>query len=96
MIEPGTPVVAIITDPTTAARTRSNAEEVEARGGKVLRIVAESLAEPGDDLIVPALNPLLSPLLTIVPAQLLAYYTSLDRGYDVDRPRNLAKSVTVE
>ncbi|MFD1399631.1 glutamine--fructose-6-phosphate transaminase (isomerizing) [Lacticaseibacillus suilingensis] len=96
LIEPGTPVVAIITDPTTAARTRSNAEEVEARGGKVLRIVAESLAEPGDDLIVPALNPLLSPLLTIVPAQLLAYYTSLDRGYDVDRPRNLAKSVTVE
>lgn len=96
LIETGTPVVAFITDPVTAARTRSNAEEVEARGAKVLRIVSAGLAEPGDQLIVDDLDPLLSPLLTIIPGQLLAYFTSLDRGYDVDRPRNLAKSVTVE
>ncbi|KRN25359.1 glutamine--fructose-6-phosphate transaminase (isomerizing) [Lacticaseibacillus camelliae] len=96
LIEQDTPVVAFITDPITAARTRSNAEEVEARGAKVLRIASAALAEPGDQLIVDDLDPMLTPLLTIIPGQLLAYFTSLDRGYDVDRPRNLAKSVTVE
>ncbi|MFD1392170.1 glutamine--fructose-6-phosphate transaminase (isomerizing) [Lacticaseibacillus jixianensis] len=96
LIEQDTPVVAFITDPKTAARTRSNAEEVEARGAKVLRIAAASLAQPEDQLIVDDLPALLTPLLTIIPGQLLAYFTSLDRGYDVDRPRNLAKSVTVE
>ncbi len=96
LIEQDTPVVAIITDPATAAHTRSNAEEAAARGAKVLFIAARSEAEPSDQLIIPDIDPRLSPLLTIIPGQLLGYYTSYDRGYDVDKPRNLAKSVTVE
>ncbi|WP_335139326.1 glutamine--fructose-6-phosphate transaminase (isomerizing) [Lacticaseibacillus paracasei] len=96
LIEKNTPVVAIISDPVTAARTRSNADEVQARGAKVLHIAMASQAQDGDQIVVDEINPLLAPLLTIIPAQLLAYFTSADRGYDVDRPRNLAKSVTVE
>lgn len=96
LIVKDTPVVAIITDPVTAARTRSNADEIAARGGKVLRIATQSQATDEDQLIVNDIDPLLTPLVTIVPAQLLAYFTSSDRGYDVDKPRNLAKSVTVE
>ncbi len=96
LIEENTPVVAIVSDPVTAAHTRANATEVQARGAAVMRIATESLAQPGDELVVPDTDPLLTPLVTIVPCQLLAYYASLDRGYDVDRPRNLAKSVTVE
>ncbi|WP_179394923.1 glutamine--fructose-6-phosphate transaminase (isomerizing) [Lacticaseibacillus absianus] len=96
LIEQETPVVAFITDPLTAAHTRSNAEEVAARGAKVFRIAAHDLARPDDQLQLPPIDARLSPLLTIIAGQLMAYYTSLDRGYDVDRPRNLAKSVTVE
>lgn len=96
LIEKDTPVVAIISDPITAARTRSNADEVQARGAKVLHIAMASQAQKGDQIIVDDIDPLLAPLVTIIPAQLLAYFTSADRGYDVDRPRNLAKSVTVE
>ncbi|WP_461226571.1 glutamine--fructose-6-phosphate transaminase (isomerizing) [Lacticaseibacillus suihuaensis] len=96
LITPGTPVTAFISDPVTAAHTRSNAQEVEARGGHVLRVATQSLAQPGDDLVVADLDSALTPLVTIVVGQLLAYFTSFDRGYDVDRPRNLAKSVTVE
>ena len=96
LIEKDTPVVAIISDPVTAARTRSNADEVQARGAKVLHIAMASQAQKGDQIIVDEIDPLLAPLVTIIPAQLLAYFTSSDRGYDVDRPRNLAKSVTVE
>ncbi|MDG3062699.1 MULTISPECIES: glutamine--fructose-6-phosphate transaminase (isomerizing) [Lacticaseibacillus] len=96
LIEKDTPVVAIISDPVTAARTRSNADEVQARGAKVLHIAMAGQAQKGDQIIVDDIDPLLAPLVTIIPAQLLAYFTSADRGYDVDRPRNLAKSVTVE
>lgn len=96
LIEDGTPVVAVISDPVTADHTRANGTEVEARGGKVLHVVTANLAQKGDEIVVPDVKDLLTPLVTIVPAQLLAYFASLDRGYDVDRPRNLAKSVTVE
>ena len=96
LIEEGTPVVAIITDPKTAAHTRSNAQEVIARGANVLFISSRDVAAEGDQIILPEVDPLLSPLVSVVPTQLLAYYVSLQRGYDVDKPRNLAKSVTVE
>ncbi|WDF81882.1 glutamine--fructose-6-phosphate transaminase (isomerizing) [Lacticaseibacillus pabuli] len=96
LIEKDTPVIAIITDPVTAAHTRANASETAARGAKVITLAAKGLAAPGDDLELADVHPLLSPLAAIIPCQLLAYYTSMDRGYDVDRPRNLAKSVTVE
>ena len=96
LIEEGTPVVAIITDPKTAAHTRSNAQEVLARGANVLFIASRDLATDNDQIVLPEVDPLLSPLVSVVPTQLLAYYTSIQRGYDVDKPRNLAKSVTVE
>ncbi|WP_057828339.1 glutamine--fructose-6-phosphate transaminase (isomerizing) [Liquorilactobacillus cacaonum] len=96
LIEEGTPVIAIITEEKTAKHTRSNTQEVLARGANVINIASRYLSEDGDQIILPDVHPLLTPLLSIVPCQLLAYYTSLQRGYDVDKPRNLAKSVTVE
>jgi glucosamine--fructose-6-phosphate aminotransferase (isomerizing) len=78
----------------------SNVEQVKTRGGEVVAIATEgdtTLRKLADFLIeVPATLPLLSPVLTVVPLQLLSYYCALRRGADVDQPRNLAKSVTVE
>jgi glucosamine--fructose-6-phosphate aminotransferase (isomerizing) len=96
LIEEGTPVIGIISDQNTAAHTRGNIKEVESRGARVIVISLASLASDQDQLIVPDVHPLLSALVSIVPAQLLAYFATLQRGYDVDKPRNLAKSVTVE
>ena len=58
--------------------------------------MSQAVAKPEDDLVLPDINELLTPLVSVVPTQLLAYYTSLGRGLDVDHPRNLAKSVTVQ
>lgn len=96
LIEDGTPVIAILTDKNTATHTRSNIQEVLARGAKVLKIASRSVAQEGDQIVIPDVHPLLTPLLSVVPTQLLAYYTSIQRGFDPDKPRNLAKSVTVE
>ena len=96
LIEKGTPVIGIITQDRTAGLTRSNLEETEARGANTLTIVSRHLAKDNDNIILPDVDELLSPLLSVVPAQLLAYYTSLGKGLDVDKPRNLAKSVTVQ
>ncbi|MGX6969402.1 glutamine--fructose-6-phosphate transaminase (isomerizing) [Vagococcus bubulae] len=96
LIEEGTPVIAIITDKHTASHTRGNAKEVESRGANVLTISLEDVAHDGDELVLLPVHNLLTPLVSVVPLQLLAYYASLQRGLDVDKPRNLAKSVTVE
>ena len=96
LIEKDTPVVGIITQDRTAGLTRSNLEETAARGANVLTIVARHLAKEDDAIILPDVDPMIAPLLSVVPAQLLAYYTSLGKGLDVDKPRNLAKSVTVQ
>ena len=96
LIEEGTPVIALITQSKTAGLVRGNLAETQARGSRAYTIVTEELAKEGDDFILPNVNELLSSLLSVVPTQLLAYYTSLGRGLDVDRPRNLAKSVTVQ
>lgn len=96
LIEEGTPVIALITQSKTAGLVRGNLAETQARGSRAYTIVTEELAKEGDDFILPNVNELLSPLLSVVPTQLLAYYTSLGRGLDLDRPRNLAKSVTVQ
>ena len=75
-------------------------EQAQARGGQVIAIVTEGdtiMCSRADWVIeVPATHPLLTPVLTVIPLQLLAYYVAVDRGADVDQPRNLAKSVTVE
>jgi len=102
LIGPGVPVIAVLTDPEIAPKTASNIMEVKARGGRVVAIGSdECLAKvhlDGDDVAVqiPAVNPLLSPALSVIAMQLLAYYVALERGTDIDKPRNLAKSVTVE
>jgi len=96
LIEKDTPVIGIITQANTAALTRSNLQEVAARGAKTITLVSEGLAKDGDTIVLPAVDERLTALLSVVPGQLLAYYTSLTKGLDVDKPRNLAKSVTVE
>ena len=96
LIEKNTPVIGIITQSRTAGLTRSNLEETAARGANILTIASRHLAKEDDSIILPDVDEMISPLLSVVPAQLLAYYTSLGKGLDVDKPRNLAKSVTVQ
>ena len=96
LIEKGTPVIALINDPATADLTRGNIREVESRGASVITFVAKQFANENDDIVLPEVDYYMSPLLIVVPAQLIAYYASKNKGLDVDKPRNLAKSVTVE
>ncbi len=97
LIEDGVPVLALISNhPHLAAHTRGNIQEVVARGANVLTIVDENMAKEGDDITVRSVHPFLSAIAMVVPTQLIAYYATLQRGLDVDKPRNLAKSVTVE
>ena len=96
LIEEGTPVLAVITQKNVASHTRGNVEEVRSRGANTLIFAMEGLEKKGDQFVMPAVHPALTPLLAVVPGQLFAYYATLERGYDVDKPRNLAKSVTVE
>ncbi|KAA8456523.1 glutamine--fructose-6-phosphate transaminase (isomerizing) [Weissella paramesenteroides] len=96
LIEEDTPVIAVMTQPQLAGLVRGNLAETQARGAKTYTIVTQAIAKPEDDFVLPDINELLTPLVSVVPAQLLAYYTSLGRGLDVDHPRNLAKSVTVQ
>lgn len=96
LIEQNTPVIAYVNDGVGASHTRGNIQEVKARGAHVLVIASQKYAEAGDQIIIPEIDELISPIISVVPAQLIAYYASLARGNDVDKPRNLAKSVTVE
>ncbi|MCB5086639.1 glutamine--fructose-6-phosphate transaminase (isomerizing) [Streptococcus mutans] len=97
LIEEGTPVLALISSSeTVAAHTRGNIQEVAARGANVLTVVEEGLNKEEDDVVVNQVHPYLSSISMVIPTQLIAYYASLQRGLDVDKPRNLAKAVTVE
>ena len=100
LITTGVPVVAIATQKHLFEKTLSNIKEVKTRGAEVLTFVSEDLVLPEgtSDFVfaIPAMNDLFKPLLTVIPLQLLAYYTAVAKGCDVDKPRNLAKSVTVE
>lgn len=100
LIEPGTPVFAVATQSDLLEKTLGNIKEVKARGAKVIALVGEkhsSVDEFADDVIrVPEISNILMPSLTVIPLQIFAYYMALGRGCDVDKPRNLAKSVTVE
>jgi glucosamine--fructose-6-phosphate aminotransferase (isomerizing) len=96
LIEEGTPVIAIVSQRAIAKNTRSNLQEVASRGAKTLVIATRGVHEPDDQIVVDDVYELFSPILTVVPAQFIAYYAALHRGYDIDKPRNLAKSVTVE
>lgn len=97
LIEKGTPVIALISNnEKVALHTRGNVMETVARGASAIVIAEEGAARADDDLIVNAVHPYLSAISMVVPTQLLAYETSFQRGLDVDKPRNLAKAVTVE
>jgi glucosamine--fructose-6-phosphate aminotransferase (isomerizing) len=100
LIDPRTPTVAIAPRDSVFEKMRSNIEQVRARRGEVIAIVSHgdhALDELATDVIeLPEVDPLLAPIVTVVPLQLLAYYIALQRGADIDQPRNLAKTVTVE
>ncbi|MEQ9763649.1 glutamine--fructose-6-phosphate transaminase (isomerizing) [Streptococcus sp. ZJ151] len=97
LIEDGTPVIGLISSSElVAAHTRGNIQEVAARGANVLTVVEEGLERDGDDIVVNKVHPFLATIGMVIPTQLIAYYASLQRGLDVDKPRNLAKAVTVE
>lgn len=100
LIEEGTPVIALVTQKELEEKMVSNITEVKARGGNVLAITLEGNVELHRNVdevcFVPATLPVFTPILTVIPLQLISYYTSLALGNDVDKPRNLAKSVTVE
>lgn len=99
LIEEGMPVIVVAPINELFSKILSNIEEVKARGARVIAVTDEPelLVNKADDIIaVPATHPLLSPFLTVIPLQLLAYHTAVLKGCDVDQPRNLAKSVTVE
>ena len=98
LIENGVTVIGIITNPDLAQKSISNIQEVITRGAKTLIITNQILPNSNFDYIIniPETNPLISPILSVIPMQLLSYYISKYKGLDVDKPRNLAKSVTVE
>jgi glucosamine--fructose-6-phosphate aminotransferase (isomerizing) len=96
LIEKDVPVIAIISQDHISNNTRSNLEEAKAREGKPLVISLENTSKGNDDIVLMDVHRLLSPLVTVIPAQLIAYYKAKDLGVDIDKPRNLAKSATVE
>jgi glucosamine--fructose-6-phosphate aminotransferase (isomerizing) len=100
LVDEQTPSVFLLTRGSVFDKVMSNVEEIKARGGPVLAVATtgdEEAAARADEVIsVPDVPEYLQPLVTAVPLQLLAYHVALLRGCDVDRPRNLAKSVTVE
>jgi len=104
LVEDGVPVVVVAPRDELFHKALSNAQEVRARGGRTILVTTEAtggettnLADVADHVVtVPRIHPLLSPAVAVIPLQLLAYHTALLRGCNVDRPRNLAKSVTVE
>lgn len=98
LIENGVTVVSIITNPKLVRKTVSNIQEVISRGAKTLVITNQEIKDANFDsvIMIPETNPLISPILSVIPLQLLSYYISKNKGLDIDKPRNLAKSVTVE
>lgn len=98
LIENGITVVGIMTIPNLVEKCVSNMQEVISRGANTLIITNQNLPNSKFNYVIniPETNPLISPILSVIPMQLLAYYISKNKGLDVDKPRNLAKSVTVE
>lgn len=98
LIEDGITVITLITDKNLVDKTISNVQEVITRGAKTLIITNQKIENKNFDYIleIPEISSLISPVLSVIPLQLLAYYISKEKGLDVDKPRNLAKSVTVE
>ncbi|KRG14632.1 glucosamine--fructose-6-phosphate aminotransferase [Virgibacillus soli] len=96
LIEEGTPVIAIDTQRNVSGNIRGNVKEVAARGANTCLIAMEGNHNSEDRYVLPEVHEWLTPFISVLPLQLIAYYASLHRGCDIDKPRNLAKSVTVE
>ena len=98
LIENGVTVIGIITNKNLLEKTISNIQEVITRGANTLIVTNQALQNNSFNQVIniPETNDLISPILSVIPLQLLAYYISKEKGLDVDKPRNLAKSVTVE
>lgn len=98
LIENGITVVGILTDPNLVEKSVSNLQEVITRGAKTLVVTNQEMNKGNYDEVIeiPSTHPLISPIISIIPLQLFSYYISKEKGLDVDKPRNLAKSVTVE
>ncbi len=96
LIEEGTPVVGLATQEKVNLSIRGNVKEVVARGAHACIITMEGLEKEGDTYVIPHVHELLTPLVSVVALQLISYYAAFHRDLDVDKPRNLAKSVTVE
>ncbi|MEW4290576.1 glutamine--fructose-6-phosphate transaminase (isomerizing) [Rossellomorea marisflavi] len=96
LIEEGTPIIALATQEEVNLGIRGNVKEVVARGANPCIISMKGLEDEEDRFVIPEVNPLLTPLISVIPLQLISYYAALHRECDVDKPRNLAKSVTVE
>ena len=100
LVEPDTPVVAVVLDDAVRAKTLNAVEQIRSRDGRVILLASEGddidsgLAQ--DVILIPRTSPLIAPMIGVVPLQLFAYHVAVLRGLDVDQPRNLAKSVTVE
>ena len=100
LIEDELPVICLLDEDTLSAKTISNLKEAEARGATIILIATQTIAKKVDfasfKVVIEDCDPLLAPIILAVPAQILAYQTAFEKGTDVDQPRNLAKSVTVE
>jgi glutamine---fructose-6-phosphate transaminase (isomerizing) len=96
LIEEGTPIIALATQEHVNLSIRGNVKEVVARGANPCIISMKGLEEDDDAYVLPVVHELLTPLVSVIPLQLISYYAALHRDCDVDKPRNLAKSVTVE
>jgi glucosamine--fructose-6-phosphate aminotransferase (isomerizing) len=99
LIEPGLPVWALVPPDETRERMIGNLRELKARGAHITAVAdagdREVIELVDEVILLPPHHPALSPILTVIPLQLYAYYSALKLGYDIDKPRNLAKSVTV-
>ena len=104
LVDEQMPVVTLLPDGSVFEKMASNLQQVKARGGSIIAVAddrqpdLESLLDPSLDALItiPATPPLITPIVMVVPLQLLAYHIAVRRGCDIDQPRNLAKSVTVE
>ena len=100
LVDKGFPIIIIAPSDSVYEKNISHIQELKVRGGKIIAIATEgnneikSLAD--DCLYIPKTLEMLTPILSVIPLQLMAFYAALSRGYDIDKPRNLAKSVTVE
>ena len=100
LLEEGLPVISFVSEDEIARKAISNLKEAEARGGYIIVIGTQSAVNTidfaSDKIIIPDCEPILTPIVSAIPAQILAYLTASEKGTDIDQPRNLAKSVTVE